>query len=56
MTRGKESEKLFDGGGVGGGDGFLGVTDDFFQAAEEEDFETNRLGNGGHGEIVTCAA
>jgi hypothetical protein len=56
MARGVESEELFDGGGFGGGEGFLGVADDFFQTAEEEDFEANGLGNGGHGEIVTCMA
>jgi hypothetical protein len=32
------------------------VADDFFEATEEEDFEGDRLGNGGHGGIVTCMA
>ena len=56
MARGVKSKKLFDGGGVGGGEGFLGAANDFFEAAKEEDFETKRLGNGGHKEIVTCMA
>jgi hypothetical protein len=56
VARGVESEELFDGGGIGRGEGFLGVADDFFEATEEEDFEGDRLGNGGHGEIVTCMA
>jgi hypothetical protein len=55
MARGVEDEELFDGGGVGGGDGFLGVAEDFLEAAEEEDFEANGLGDGGHGGIVTRA-
>ena len=54
MAHGVKSEKLFDGGGIGEGKGFLGAANDFFQTAEEEDFETKRLGNGGHREIVTC--
>ena len=56
MARGVKSEELFDGGRVGGGKGFLGMADDFFETAEEEDFEADRLGNSGHGEIVTCMA
>jgi hypothetical protein len=32
------------------------MADDFFETAEEEDFEADRLGNSGHGEIVTCMA
>jgi len=53
MAGGVESEELLDGGGVGGGDGFLGVAEDFFEAAKEEDFEANGLSDGGHGGIVT---
>lgn len=56
MAGGVEGEELLDGGGVGGGDGFLGVAEDFLEAAEEEDFEANGLGDGGHGGIVTRAA
>jgi hypothetical protein len=37
VARGVESEELFDGGGIGRGEGFLGVADDFFEATEEED-------------------
>jgi len=53
MAGGEKGEELFDGGGVGGSDGFFGVAEDFFQAAEEEDFDANGLGDGWHGGIVT---
>ena len=53
IARGVESKELFDGCRVGGLNRFLGVADDFFQAAEEKDFDANGLGNGGHRRIVT---
>jgi hypothetical protein len=53
MAVGVEGEELLDGGGVGGGDGFFGVAEDFLEAAEEENFEANGLRDGGHGGIVT---
>jgi hypothetical protein len=31
------------------------VAEDFLEAAEEEDFQTNGLGDGSHGGIVTRA-
>lgn len=56
MTGCVESEELLDRGGVGRGDGFLGVAEDFLEAAEEEDFEANGLGDGSHGGIVARGA
>ena len=53
MARGIESEELLDRCGAGGVHRFFGEADDFFQAAKEEDFDTNGLGNGGHRRIVT---
>ncbi len=53
IAGGINGEKLFDGGGAGEVDGILGVAGDFFEAAEEEDFDANGLGDGGHGGIVT---
>jgi hypothetical protein len=50
-----ESKKLLDGGGVGGVDEVLGLANQIFQTAEEEDFEASGLGNGVHRGIVTRA-
>jgi hypothetical protein len=41
-------EELFDGGGVRKLQRFFGVADNFLEAAEEEGFDTDGLGNGWH--------
>lgn len=53
IAGGVQGEELFDGRGAGGFNPFLSAADDFFEAAEEEDFDANGLGNGGHRGIVT---
>jgi hypothetical protein len=49
---GVEGEELFDRGGVGKVEGFFGVAGEIFETAEEEDFDANGLGDGGHNWIV----
>lgn len=44
---------MLDGDGFGEFDRFLCSTDEFFEAAEEENLHANRLGNGWHKRIVT---
>ena len=36
--------------------GFLGTPEDFFQAAEKQDLDADRLGDGRHETIVTCVS
>lgn len=48
-------KELLDGGSVAKIQRFLGVADDIFQAAEEQDLYTSTLGNKGHRRIVARA-
>ena len=50
------SKKRFDIGLDRKGYGFLGTPEDFFQAAEKQDLDTDGLGNGRHETIVTCVS
>jgi len=52
---GIHSKELFDGHGVREVEGFLGVPDNIFQAAEKQDLHTHSLGDRGHSKIVTRA-
>jgi hypothetical protein len=47
---------MFNGGGVGGVDGVLGLADEVFEAAEKQDLEATGLGDRGHTGIVTRVA
>jgi hypothetical protein len=49
---GVEGEELFDGGSVGEIEGLFCVAGKVFETAEEEDFDADGLGDGGHNWIV----
>ncbi len=51
-----EGEELFYGRGIGEIEGFFGMADNIFQAAEEQDLHPDSLRNRGHKGIVTRAA
>ena len=49
---GAEGEELLDGGGVGKIEGVFRVASQVFETAEEEDLDTDGLGDSGHNWIV----
>jgi len=55
ITAGIVGKKRFDIGLGAEVYGFVGTPGDFFQAAEEQNLDADRLGNGRHETIVTCA-
>ena len=54
VTAGILGKKRFDVGVDGQVYGFAGASGDLFEAAEKQNLDADRLGNGSHETIVTC--